>query len=469
MAQDTDRSKTVPPSPAHTALNPSLSVWRFPDFRMLLTGRFLIGMANNMQVVAIGWQIWSLTNSALALGMVGLCGFLPYFAAALFAGHLIDRFERQRILTLCYIAHAVAGAGLLLIVIMASPAWQLYLIYPAVGLNALARAFIMPSYQALTPNLVPRESLAKAIALASSVMHVTVACGPALGGVILALGDVMIRPFFYGIMSNQSALGFGNMIVFLVAALMQVAAVWTAAAIKTRSRGNLNRGLTWPLLFSGIYFIRVRRVLLSAIALDLFAVLLGGATALMPIYADQILQVGPLGLGVMRSAPAIGSLAVGLYLARRPLGNRAGLIMLWAVAGFGAATIVFGLSETLWLSLLALVIMGGTDIISVYVRQNMIQLGTPDDMRGRVGAVSGIFVSTSNEIGEFESGVAAHAFGVVPSVVIGGIGTILCAAIWRLYFRELADVNLTRDGQEKLVQDGIAASALVQEKMAKAY
>ena len=441
------------------------SVLRFADFRALLLGRLTIGMANNMQVVAIGWQIWSLTNSPLALGLVGLCGFLPLFAAALFAGHLIDRFERQKILTLCYLAHFISGVGLVLVVTLVEPQWQVWFIYPIVGLNALARAFVMPSYQALTPNVVPREELSKAIALSSSIMQFTVACGPALGGVILAFGDVLIRPIFYGVLSPNEALNFGNIVVFIAATFLQLIAVGLASSIKTRSRGSLNRGLSLALLFSGINFIRQRRVILSAIALDLFAVLLGGATALMPIYADKILQVGPLGLGLLRSAPAIGALSVGIYLARHPLGEQAGRAMIWAVGGFGLATVIFGLSHIMVISLLALVVMGGTDMISMYVRQNMIQIGTPDEMRGRVGAVSTIFISTSNEIGEFESGVTAQAFGVVPAVVMGGLGTIFCAIFWRFYFRELSTVSLTREGQDKLAQEGVTASNNVLEKM----
>ena len=453
------------PDDPNNSKHANKSVLRFVDFRKLIMGRLMITLSVNMQVIAIGWQIWSLTRSPFALGMVGLFGFLPLFLAALFAGHLIDRFERQRILTLTYAVHFGTALALVLIVTLAEPAQQVYLIYPVVAFMSLARAFVMPSYQALTPNVVPREFLSKAIALSSSALQFSVAFGPALGGIILAFGDIVIRPIIYGDYIPNGSIGIGNNVVFIVAALFQFIAVFLAATMKTRSQGSLNRGMSLALFFSGFNFIRVRRVIFSAIALDLFAVLLGGATALMPIYADEILKVGPLGLGLLRSAPAFGALSVGYYLSRRPLGTQAGRAMIWAVAGFGVATIVFGLSENLILSMFALAIMGATDMISMYVRQNLIQVGTPDDMRGRVGAVTSIFISTSNEIGEFESGLAAQAFGVVPSVVLGGAGTILCAVIWRVYFKELATVDLTKEGQDKLAEDGHAASQYVIERM----
>ena len=395
----------------------------YRDFSLFCAARFLSSVATQMQSVAVGWLVYALTGQALALGLVGLAVFLPMVSLALVTGHVADRIDRRTLLLVTFGMMGLTALGLLLYATSgATAAWPIYLLMALFG---TARAFANPAAQALVPNLVPQEHLANAIAWNSSIWQTATIGGPALGGLLYAFGP--------GVVFGSAIGGFG--IAFVLVLAMRFRAVRTA-----------REKATWSSLVAGIAFIRSRPVILGAISLDLFAVLLGGATALLPIYARDILLVGPWGLGLLRSMPAAGATAMAIFLAHRPLRRRSGRRMLMAVALFGLATIVFGLSSSLPLSLFCLFVLGASDMISVYVRQTLVQIETPDVMRGRVSAVTAVFVGASNELGEFESGVLAALIGTVGAVVTGGIGTVLVAGLWARWFPALRD-------RDKLIAD----------------
>jgi hypothetical protein len=404
----------------------SPTVYRDRDFYAFVSARFLATAAMQVQSVAIGWQIYAITRSTLALGIVGLCQFAPMFLLVLPAGELSDRFDQRRILSMTQVLQAVCGA-LLLLLSLAHPSsvWPYYAILVLFG---SARGFYAPANQSLLPFLVPPEKLPKSIALSSSVFTSAVIVGPALGGFLYAFGPV----YTYGVCVAG----------FLAASLL------IASLGGRRRRGHVASGASrLERVAEGVRFVRHRPVVLGAISLDLFAVLLGGATALLPVYARDILHAGPIGLGVLRSGPAVGAAVMALALAHRPLARHAGITMFFSVAVFGIATIVFGLSTNFYLSLVALATLGASDMISVFVRSALIQYATPDDMRGRVSAVSMLFVGASNELGEFESGVTAAWFGTIPAVVIGGLGTLGVVAVWMWLFPPLRNVDRLSDVQ----------------------
>ncbi|TBW34525.1 MFS transporter [Siculibacillus lacustris] len=386
--------------------------------RRFLAARFSFGIAMQIHDVGVGWYVYSITGSAWSLGLIGLAVFVPAVVLALPAGEVVDRFDRRLVIASAYGAMALAATGLLVTVLLEgrSP-WPIYGFAMVIG---AARAFAMPGLQALLPSLVPRRLFASTLALASSTWQVSVIAGPAIGGLLYAVGPAVVFA--------TALTGFG------VAAL-------AVTGIEPRPSTARREKPTLDSLFAGIRFIRSRPSLLGAISLDLFAVLLGGATALLPIYARDILLTGPWGLGLLRSAPALGAATMGLVLAHRPLGGRAGYKMFAAVALFGAVTVGFGLSTSLPLSLGFLVLLGAADMVSVVVRQTLVQHDTPDEMRGRVSAVNAVFVGASNELGQFESGALAALVGVVGSVVIGGLGTLAVAATWAKLFPGL----LSRD------------------------
>lgn len=368
-----------------------------------------------MQNVGVGWLVYDITRDPLALGLVGLFAFLPAIGLALFTGHVADRFDRRTVMLVCYSGTTLTACGLLLCAWAAiAVAWPIYLL---VLLFGATRAFANPAGQALVPNLVPPGELGSAVALNSSVWQIATITGPALGGLLYALG---------------------SSVVFAAVAIGFALAVTLLSAIRTRrSPAAPREPASWATLIAGIGFIRSRPAILGAISLDLFAVLLGGATALLPIYARDILHTGPWGLGLLRSAPAVGALLMALVLAHRPLRRRSGPRMFQAVVLFGLATIGFGLSTSLPASLLCLTVLGAADMVSVYIRQTLVQIDTPDAMRGRVAAVNTVFIGASNELGEFESGVLAALTGAVAAVVIGGLGTVAVAALWWRWFPEL--------------------------------
>lgn len=371
-------------------------------------------MANQMLMVALAWHMYDITSSAWDLGLVGLFQFVPALLMTLPAGHMADRLHRGRIFAACMLGQA--GVALLLVAATQQGFATRELILGLSIVLGLARALQMPAQQALTPLLVPKELLQRAIALSSSGMQAAIICGPALGGVLYASGATT---------------------VYLSCAILLLLSGALTLAVRYQHRPS-TLAANWHTVLAGVAFVWHRKVLLGATSLDLFAVLLGGATALLPIYARDILHTGPEGLGLLRAAPAFGALAVSLVLMRWPLRRRVGHRLLGAVALFGLATVVFGLSTHFGLSLLALAITGAADNVSVVTRLTLVQLETPDEMRGRVAAVNSIFIGASNQLGEFESGATAALFGPVGSVVSGGIGTLLVAALWLRLFPALA-------------------------------
>jgi MFS family permease len=390
---------------------------RHRPFALFWSARVAGTIGYQMQTVAIGWQIYDLTGSALDLGLVGLVQFVPVVVLALVVGHVADRYDRRAVVRACQLAEALAAAAL---AAGSAGGWLTeHAIFAIVLVIGTARAFELPALHALVPGLVPPTLFARAVAGSASANQLAIITGPALGGLIYAAGPAVV----YG---TASAL-------FLTAGAL----VSLIRAAPARAAG----GATLASLFAGLAFIRSRPALLGAISLDLFAVLLGGATALLPIYARDILHSGPWGLGLLRSAPAFGALAASLILARRPMRGSAGAVMFASVACFGMATMVFGVSTSFPLSLAALAVLGASDATSVVIRFSLVQLATPDDMRGRVSAVNSLFIGTSNTLGEFESGVTAAWFGVVPAVLIGGIGTLLVALIGMRVFPELLRID----------------------------
>jgi MFS family permease len=378
--------------------------------------RLAAGFAMQIQVVAVGWQMYDLTGDPLDLGLVGLVQFAPSLALLFVTGSIIDRFDRRLVIIVFRMLEAMASASLAFGALSGNltPGW----IFAAVFVIGCARAFEQPAGQALLPRLVPPELLSRAIATSSSTMQLAMITGPALGGLLYLAGSGTVYAC--------------SCVLFLVGSVLML---WVR---EPRARAALPP-FTLTYLFAGLRFIRGNPVLLGAVSLDMVAVLLGGATALLPIYARDILHTGPEGLGMLRSAPALGAIATALCLARSPLKARVGRKMLVAVACFGAAMLVFAVSTSVWLSVLALAATGASDMVSVVIRQSLVQLETPDEMRGRVSAVNTVFIGASNQIGEFESGVTAAWLGPVGSVVLGGLGTLVVVALWASHFPALRD------------------------------
>jgi len=369
-----------------------------------------------MQSVAVGWQVYEITKKPLDLGLVGLAQFLPSILLFLVAGHVADRFNRRRVLVTCYLGSALCAGSLLVLTLRG--VHSVYPIYAVLLLLGIARCFNGPVSRSLLPQMVPEKDFVNAVAWASTIFQCAVVFGPSLGGIVYAGSR-------------------GPAAVYALCFIAACAAALSATQIKLQSLSRTPEPVTWNTTLAGLHYIWREKLILGAISLDLFAVLLGGSVALLPVYAKQILETGPWGLGILRSAPAAGAACMAIFIAHRPLGRRAGSTMLWCVAGFGVATILFGLSRSLALSLLALFLVGATDMVSVIVRQMFIQVGTPEEMRGRVNAVDMIFIGTSNELGQFESGLTAQRFGAVPAVVLGGLGTLLVTGLWAWNFPEL--------------------------------
>jgi MFS family permease len=397
----------------------SPSIYRNRDLYFFVTSRFIATVAIQVQSVAIGWQIYDMERTPLALGLVGLCQFLPMFLLTLPAGDITDRFNQRRIYSLAAgLQAACSGLFLALSIFTPHTAWPFYVVLVLFG---AARGFAGPSGSSLLPFLVPPERLSKSMAFSSSFFTAAVISGPALGGFLYALGPVQVYSIciagFIGAALIVSNLG------------------------GRRFTPEVTGASRYERVAEGVRFVRSRPIVLGAISLDLFAVLLGGATALLPIYARDILHVGPTGLGFLRSAPAAGAFSMAFFLTHWPLKTKVGGKMFAVVAIFGVATIVFGLSTWFPLSLLALFVLGASDMVSVNIRGTLIQLATPDQMRGRVAGVSMLFIGASNELGEFESGTTAALLGTVPAVVAGGIGTLLVVALWMKLFPPLRKVD----------------------------
>ena len=395
----------------------------FPDFSLYELARFCMVAGLEMQSVAVGWQVYEITKRPLDLGLVGLAQFAPGVLLFLVSGHAADRLDRRRLLITCYAGFAICS-GLLLASVMAGM-HTVYPIYAVVVLLGVVRSFNAPVSRALLTQTVPEEHLTNAVAWNSSVFQGATILGPSIGGLIYALTK-------------------GPSAVYTVSILAAVAAIFFTVQMKLRAKPRPREPLNLKSVLAGLHYIRKRKIVLGSISLDLFAVLLGGAVALLPVYAREILLTGPWGLGLLRAAPAVGAGGMALLLAHRPLRGRAGATMLWCVAGFGVFTILFGISRSLILSMVALLLVGAMDMVSVVIRATLVQVATPDEMRGRVNAVDMIFIGASNEVGQFESGLTAQWFGTVPAVVFGGIGTLLVTALWAWSFPELRRVeNLT--------------------------
>ncbi|HEY5101627.1 MAG TPA: MFS transporter [Steroidobacteraceae bacterium] len=406
-----------------------LAALRHPGFAGFLAARFLATFAVQMQTVAVGWQVYALTHNPLDLGLVGLSQFLPFIPLVLIAGHAADRFNRRKILAICYSLQVVCA--LLLLVFTLSDLQVVWPVFAVMVLFGIARAFSMPSSQAIVPTLVPIESFGNAVALSSSSFQVATIAGPTLGGLLYLSGPGTV----YAVVA---------ILLTLAAILMMVAKLRPAGAAAAPTETTLPQAApseSWHAVLEGIRFVRSRPVVLGAISLDLFAVLLGGATALLPAYARDVLHVGPTGLGLLRTAPGVGAALAAVVLAFTPMARHVGRWMFAGVGLFGVATVVFGLSNMFFVSLCALLLLGIGDMASVYIRHMLVQLETPDAIRGRVSAVNGVFIGASNELGEFESGLTAAWIGLVPAVVVGGVATLFITLLWMRLFPTLAKID----------------------------
>ena len=391
---------------------------RHPAYLRFWIARSLAMMAALIVSVSVGWQIYDVTRSTFALGLVGLTQFTPGLLLVLVTGSVADRYNRRVVMALCASGEALCAGGLLLLSLMGlADATTILVIIAGIG---VARAFFTPAAQSLVTNLVPAEDLGSAIAWNGTSVQVATICGPVLGGLLYGVGP---------------AVPYGTAFACLIVAVV------LTLRIPRPPQKSLREPPSWASLMGGVRYLWSEKIVLGATSLDLFAVLLGGATALLPAYARDILETGPWGLGLLRSAPAFGALGVALMFAVMPLKNRAGVVMFACVTLFGLATIVFGLSRTVWLSVIMLAIMGAADMVSVFIRQTLVQIWTPDNLRGRVTAVNSIFIGASNELGAFRAGTVAAFIGVIPAVVIGGIGTVLVSAIWFRLFPALRNAN----------------------------
>lgn len=414
MANGTGSSNIEGTSPASS----TQSAFRLPSFRRYWIARLCGIVATQMQGVAIAWQVYDMTQRPLDLGFVGLAQFLPALCLTLITGHVADRYDRRRVLALCTFVEALCA--LLFLNLTMSGNTDTRWIFALLFLFGVAKAFEFPAAISLMPNLVPPHQFVNAAAWNSSAWQVATIAGPAIGGLLYA---------------------FGPLVVYASCSLLFLVSSGLMNFVHYERTLTEHKAATWASVLAGITFIRHQPLVLGAISLDLFAVLLGGATALLPIYARDILQVGPWGLGLLRSAPAVGALTMAIWLARHPITSRAGSRLLGAVAVFGGATICFGVSQSDILSLIMLVTLGAADMVSVVVRRVLVQVATPDEMRGRVSAVESVFIGASNELGEFESGITAAWFGVVPAVVFGGAGTIAIVLLWAYLFPQLRRVD----------------------------
>jgi MFS family permease len=392
-----------------------------PAFVLFQTARFLMVAAVEMQAVAVGWQVYEITKRPLDLGFVGLAQFLPAILLFPISGHASDRFERRHVLSACYAGYALCFG--LLLALAQRGGHSVKPIYVVLVLLGIVRSFNGTATRSILPQLVPEEHFPNAVAWNATTFQAATILGPSFGGIL------------YALFRGPSA-------VYAIALITAIAALISTFRIKPDVRARLRetvalKGMTWSSVFAGLHFIWRQKLILGAISLDLFAVLLGGAVALLPVYAREILHTGPWGLGLLRTAPGVGAAIMAVLLAHRPLRGRSGVILLWSVASFGVFTILFGISRSLILSLIALLFLGASDMVSVIIRATLTQLATPDEMRGRVTAVDMIFIGASNEFGQFESGLTAQWFGTVPAVVLGGIGTLVVIGLWAWLFPAL--------------------------------
>ena len=388
----------------------------YPGFTLFLTARWFVVACLEMQSVAVAWQIYQLTHRALDLGLIGLAQFLPGILLFLVSGQAADRFNRRTILFGCYAGFTVCPA--LLFWISFRRIHSVLWIYVVIILLGIVRSFNFPATRAIIPQIVPEEGLPNAIAWSSTAFQSATILGPSIGGVIYAISN-------------------GPLAVYATSMALSAAAMLSMLGVNPTSKPRAREPVTIKTVLAGMHYIWGKKVILGSISLDLFAVLLAGAVALLPAYALDILKTGPWGLGLLRCAPGVGAVAMAIFLAYRPLRKRSGITLFICVAAYGVFTILFGLSRNLYLSFAALVFVGATDMVSVIIRAVLIQVATPDEMRGRVNAVDMVFIGASNQLGEAESGFTAAWLGTVPAVVLGGVGAILVAAVWAWSFPEL--------------------------------
>ncbi|WP_308922711.1 MFS transporter [Janthinobacterium sp. J1-1] len=394
------------------------SVLRHRNFAFYLSARVLGTLAVQMQSVAIGWQVYQMTGSLFDLGLIGLAQFAPFLLLILPAGHIADRYNRRNIIAWCLTAQLACALALLAFTMTGlSIVWPVFAVLVLFG---SARAFMMPATQAVLVNMVPKESFSRALALSSSSSHIAIILGPTLGGLLYI---------------------FGPKVVYLISSALLVLSVLLMRATTPAPQVVKREPVSWSTLLEGLHFVWSRPIMLGAISLDLFAVLFGGATALLPALAHDVLHIGPTGLGLLRTAPGMGAAVCSIALAFYPITRRVGAWMFGGVAVFGLGTIVLGSTGTFLVALVALFLMGIGDMVSVYIRHLLVQYETPDEIRGRVSAVNSVFIGASNELGEFESGVTAGWFGLVRAVLFGGAATLAVTGIWAMLFPVLSRMD----------------------------
>ncbi|ACE93123.1 major facilitator superfamily protein [Rhizobium phaseoli] len=394
------------------------AAFRHSSYTRFFFARFLLSFSQQIVSVAVGWQMYDQTGKAIYLGLIGLVQFLPSLLLILVTGSVADRHNRRVIAALCSLVSALCTLALL--IMTATDTFAPWPVFAVLLIFGIERAFMSPAVQSLAPNLVPEHALSNAIAWNSSSWQLAAITGPVIGGLL------------YGVSATTA---------YSVAVIFSILGAGLLFMIPKPEQKTVGEAKSWAMILGGFSFIRAEKVVLGAISLDLFAVLLGGATALMPIFARDILTLGPWGLGLLRAAPGLGAIVMAIFLAAYPLKHRAGIYMFIGVALFGLGTIIFGMSTNTEVSIAALALMGAADMVSVYVRESLIALWTPDQLRGRVNAVNMVFVGASNELGEFRAGTMASIFGAVPAVVIGGIGTLVVAAIWASSFPKLRRID----------------------------
>ena len=412
------------------SLSEKFSAFRHRNFTLYLTARFIATVAVQMQSVAVGWQVYEKTGDALDLGLIGLAQFAPFALLILFAGHAADQYNRKWILIGCFLLEFVCGA--LLLVFSLTGLHSVWPVFAVMALFGSARAFMMPATQSILINLVPSGSFSNAVAINSSAFHIAVIVGPSLGGWVYLLGADTL----YTLVSVLMALAVGLML-----------------PVRIQSAPSKREPATWHTLLEGLRFVRSRPVILGAISLDLFAVLFGGATALLPAYASDVLHVDAAGLGLLRTAPGAGAAITAVALGFAPISRHVGRWMFGGVLLFGLATVVFGYSHSFGVSLAALLLMGAGDMVSVFIRHILVQIETPDSIRGRVSAVNSVFIGASNELGEFESGFTAAWLGLMPAVVVGGFATLVVTGLCMWWFPVLR----TMDRFPELLQETVAS------------
>ena len=403
------------------------SAFHSRDFRLYQIARLCVILGAEAQSVAVSWQVYQLTGSALSLGYTGLALFLPGLFFMLPAGHVADRYDKRHIIIVCYGLQAICTLALLRIAL--HPVISITPIYVVLFLIGTGRCFSGPAASALLPLLVPKDNFVNAVTWGATIYQTANATGPMVGGLLFT--------------ATLAALGRwkGAPIVYLFTLAMLCSFTVFVSMIRVRSEVSEKKAFNAKTVLAGLKYVAETKLLLGSICLDLFAVLLGGAVALLPIFAHDVLHAGPKGLGLLRAMPSLGALVVSLTLIFRPIQRRAGKLMLICVGIFGAATVLFGLSRSLLVSLFALLLVGASDMVSVVIRSSVLQLATPPEMRGRVSAVNWLFIGASNEFGEFESGLTAHWWGTVPAVVIGGIGSLIVTAVSAVAFPALRRAN----------------------------